>query len=131
MTREQLKEFVKRTTEASGLSEEQLAEKINDAFDNKSKPSIPSNLDEAAKEYMRNYIPFDQCDSRDIVRTFKAGAEWMAGRERPALTWQDITTLIRLCEQVKTEWWFRDMKGIGTQKYFEEVLRRFNEQRKK
>lgn len=43
-------------------------------------PSLPSNLDEAAKEYMRNYIPFDQCDSRDIIRTFKAGAEWMAGR---------------------------------------------------
>ena len=41
---------------------------------------LPSNLDEAAKEYMRNYIPFDQCDSRDIIRTFKAGAEWMAGQ---------------------------------------------------
>lgn len=43
-------------------------------------PSLPSNLDEAAKEYMRNYIPFDQCDSRDIIRTFKAGAEWLAGQ---------------------------------------------------
>ena len=46
----------------------------------KEQPSLPSNLDEAAKEYMRNYIPFDQCDSRDIIRTFKAGAEWMAGQ---------------------------------------------------
>lgn len=39
---------------------------------------LPSNLDEAAKEYNRNYIPFDQCDSRDIMRAFKAGAEWMS-----------------------------------------------------
>jgi len=46
----------------------------------KEQPSLPSNLDEAAKEYMRNYIPFDQCDSRDIRCAFKAGAEWMAGQ---------------------------------------------------
>ena len=39
----------------------------------------PSGLDEAAKEYVRNYIPFDQCDSRDIIRTFKAGW-WDRGR---------------------------------------------------
>ena len=42
--------------------------------------NLPSNMDEAAKEYMRNYIPFDQCDSRDIIRTFKSGAEWTAGQ---------------------------------------------------
>ena len=40
----------------------------------------PSNLDEAAKEYNRNLTPFDQCDSRDIIRAFKSGAEWMAGQ---------------------------------------------------
>ena len=40
--------------------------------------SLPSNIDEAAKEYNRNLIPFDQCDSRDIINAFKAGAEWMA-----------------------------------------------------
>lgn len=41
-------------------------------------PPLPHNVDEAAKEHTRYYIPFDQCDSRDIIRTFKAGAEWMA-----------------------------------------------------
>lgn len=40
----------------------------------------PDGLDEAAKEYARNYIPFDQCDIRDILRVFKAGAKWMAGQ---------------------------------------------------
>ncbi len=38
-------------------------------------PSLPSNLDEAAKEYNRNYTPFDQCDSRDIIRVFMSGAQ--------------------------------------------------------
>ena len=41
---------------------------------------ISPNIDEAAEEYVRNYIPFDQCDSRDVIRIFKAGAEWMAGQ---------------------------------------------------
>ena len=41
---------------------------------------LPHNVDEAAKEHTRYYIPFDQCDSRDIRNAFKAGAEWMAGQ---------------------------------------------------
>jgi len=56
---------------------DELQEMINAIV---STSSLPSNLDEAAKEYMRNYIPFDQCDSRDIRCAFKAGAEWMAGQ---------------------------------------------------
>lgn len=42
----------------------------------KMQSSLPSNLDEAAKEYNRNYTPFDQCDSRDIIRAFKDGVKW-------------------------------------------------------
>ena len=47
--------------------------------------SLPSNLDEAAKEYLREYNESefgnggDDWDD-DIVITFKAGAEWMAGQ---------------------------------------------------
>lgn len=55
------------------------AEAVNELA-KQEQPSLPSNLDEAAKEFNRNYIPFDQCDSRDIRRAFKAGAEWMAGQ---------------------------------------------------
>ncbi len=45
-------------------------------------PSAPANLDEAAKEYNRNLVPFDQCDSRDIRNAFKAGAEWVARQDK-------------------------------------------------
>lgn len=41
------------------------------------KPSLPSNLDEAAEEYFKqyNYMP-----KGFVVDAFKAGAEWMAGQ---------------------------------------------------
>lgn len=68
----------------------QLSEIVNFVIKNY-KPSISSNLDEAAKEYVRNYIPFDQCDSRDIIRTFKAGAEWMAEQGVEAKVLQAFT----------------------------------------
>jgi len=48
----------------------------NDSLATQSYENIPNDLEEAAKEYARNYIPFDQCDLRDILRVFKAGAEW-------------------------------------------------------
>lgn len=52
---------------------------------------LPHNVDEAAKEHTRYYIPFDQCDSRDIRNAFKAGAEWMArrGETLESLIWRD------------------------------------------
>lgn len=87
MTKEQLKEFTKRMTEVSGLSEEQLAEKINNAVEGESRPSIPSNLDEAAEkcaciEYPPYYeMPDDNWKERaGYVKGFKAGAELMAGQ---------------------------------------------------
>lgn len=42
-----------------------------------SKPSLPSNLDEAAEKYFEqyNYMP-----KGFVVDAFKAGAEWMAGQ---------------------------------------------------
>ena len=48
-------------------------------------PSIPSNLEEAAKNYASDYTKNDNGnggdDWEDDIRiTFKAGAEWMAGQ---------------------------------------------------
>ena len=49
------------------------------------------------------------------------------------LTWEDIPKIFQISEELKTSWWFRDneqTKLIGTQIFWEEVLRRFNKQRK-
>ena len=49
-----------------------------------------------------------------------------------ALTWEDIPKILSICENLKTCWWFRDneqTKEIGKKPFFEEVLRRFNEQK--
>ena len=99
MTREQLKEFVKRMTGTSGLSEEQLAEKINDAFDNKSKPFLPSNLDEAAEKIAWDIAPmypdisWDTCFEK-IKEGIKAGAEWMAGQEHQVVNLEKEIDLV-------------------------------------
>jgi hypothetical protein len=50
------------------------------------------------------------------------------------LTWEDIPKIFQISEELKTSWWFRDneqTKLIGTQVFWEEVLKRFNEERKK
>ena len=49
------------------------------------------------------------------------------------LTWEDIPEIFGISEELKTSWWFRDneqTKLIGTQGFWEEVLKRFNKQRK-
>ena len=50
------------------------------------------------------------------------------------LTWEDIPEIFRISEQLKTSWWFRDddqTKLIGTQVFWEEVLKRFKEKKGK
>ena len=88
-------------------------------------------MDKATKVAVEKY-PHGTFDG-EIGDSLRAACAvgYMQAQKDLALTWEDITTLIRLCEQVKTELWFKDMKGIGTQKHFEEVLRRFNAQREK
>ena len=83
MTKEKCIALLNRYAEYNGIGIPELAgcrEAMRTAAELLQRPALPSNLDEAAKEYMRNYIPFDQCDSRDIRCAFKAGAEWMAGQ---------------------------------------------------
>ena len=48
------------------------------------------------------------------------------------LTWEDIPEIFRISEELKTSWWFRDneqTKLIGTQTFWEEVLKRFKERK--
>lgn len=82
MTKEDVIEILERfVLGAKPCSQREIVDACASAYRMlKEQPSLPSDLDEAAKEYMRNYIPFDQCDSRDIRCSFKAGAEWMAGQ---------------------------------------------------
>lgn len=57
----------------------------NDSLATQSYENIPNDLEEAAKEYARNYIPFDQCDLRDILRVFKAGSEWQRAEDQKTI----------------------------------------------
>ena len=43
-------------------------------------PSIPSDLDEAAGEYLDGHKPLSRYNWGDLMDAFKAGAEWMAGQ---------------------------------------------------
>ena len=46
-----------------------------------SRPFLPSNLDEAANDYCSAYYDWDnEGERKEVVRTFKSGAEWMAGQ---------------------------------------------------
>jgi hypothetical protein len=50
------------------------------------------------------------------------------------LSWEDIPKLFSISEQLKTSWWFKDneqTKLIGTQTFWEEVLKRFKEKKEK
>ena len=82
-------------------------------------PESPSNLDEAAKEYNRNYTPFEQCDSRDIIRVFKAGAEWMAGQfqkiEGELVDWYE-TNGVDYCHGINTNESFEVPEGFYIKK---------------
>jgi len=140
MIREQLKEFVKRMTETSGLSEEQLAEKLNDAFDNKSNPSLPSNLDEAARYYLLNEhcsllnevmhqadIKAEMTYHKDIESAFKAGVKWydsqmkMSNSSELISAWRGVKSILQEKDFRGDEWrlafnafMFGFSKGLNT-----------------
>ena len=71
----------------------------------------------------------------DIVDMYNVNPAYVAGYEQAekdlALTWEDVVQILRICDDVKTAWWFTRPKDVGTQVFFEEALRRFNEWRNK
>lgn len=81
MTREEIKTVVELFISWNGEKEpidisnlDSAVDYINECF----KPSLPSNLDEAAEEFARFYDN-GTCDGI-AQECFKAGAEWMAGQ---------------------------------------------------
>ena len=83
----------------------------NDSLATQSYENIPNDLEEAAKEYARNYIPFDQCDLRDILRVFKAGAEWMKAK---------------MMDDIKLAYGKVSMNPFDCSEAFEELLNKIN-----
>lgn len=91
MTREECVALLYRYAEYDGMGIPNLAgckEAMKMAADLLSQPSLPSNLDEAAEEYadcnsQRWHEDGDvYYDRSKIMDAFKAGAEWMAGRDK-------------------------------------------------
>ena len=66
----------------NGYSEKDFNDALEMAYDALSKPSFPSDLEEAAFAYevSAEYPPANIEEERMICNAFKAGAKWMAGR---------------------------------------------------
>ena len=82
-------------------------------------PIVMSQYSDNCKEY----------DSNESDRlTFIEG--YHQAEKDLELTWEDIHKIFQISEELKTSWWFRDneqTKLIGTQIFWEEVLKRFRE----
>ena len=94
-----------------------------------------SKADEKSKQY-RDFR--EQCGIKDPVMLNEIEEAYFEGYQQAEkdleLTWEDIPEIFRISEQLKTSWWFRDneqTKLIGTQVFWEEVLKRFQERKEK
>ena len=91
------------------------------------------DMSRAKEEALKAFPPrsiaanYDTIDRRDA---FEYG--YLKAEKDLELGWEDIPKIFSISEQLKTSWWFRDneqTKLIGTQVFWEEVLKRFKEQR--
>ena len=67
-----------------------------------------------------------------IIRGYKEG--YHQAEKDNELTWEDIHKIFQISEELKISWWFRDdeqTKLIGTQVFWEEVLKRFKDYRER
>lgn len=88
--------------------------------------------DRAYKVYPYNGDYRGQGDSNSKFREAYIKGYYQAEKDLE-LTWEDIPKIFQISEQLKTNWWFRDneqTKQIGTQTFWEEVLKRFLKERK-
>lgn len=79
MTKEEAKKIL--ACRGNGYSEEDFNDAIEVAFN--CIPSLPSNLDEAAEEYCKDRMNYDDSlffHRQYLAEIFKAGAKWMAGQ---------------------------------------------------
>lgn len=91
------------------------------------------DMSRAKEEALKAYPPqsiaanYDTINRRDA---FEYG--YLKAEKDNELTWEDIPKIFSISEQLKTSWWFRDneqTKQIGTQVFWEEVLKRFKAQK--
>lgn len=68
----------------SSENETAITRRISKAIDiiqQAEQPSLPEGLEEAANDYCSAYYDWDdEGERKEVVRTFKAGAEWLAGQ---------------------------------------------------
>ena len=91
------------------------------------------DMSRAKEEALKAYPPqsiaanYDTIDRRDA---FEYG--YLKAEKDLELGWEDISKIFSISEQLKISWWLRDneqTKLIGTQVFWEEVLKRFKEQK--
>ena len=86
-----------------------------------------------AEDLSKQYCEFrEQCGIKDPVMLDEIEEAYFEGYQQAEkdleLSWEDIPEIFRISEELKTSWWFRDneqTKLIGTQTFWEEVLKRF------
>lgn len=79
MTKEELIQAISDDKMMPFIQPEQLAGIVDFVIKNY-KPSLPSNLDEAADAYSENILANGEDMFDAIADGFRAGAEWMAGQ---------------------------------------------------
>lgn len=102
-----------------------------------------SKVENLAKEFLKKLVShttlykgtideLEVYEPDDVIWAYKEG--YRQAEKDLELTWEDIPKIILICENLKTSWWFRDneqTKLIGTQVFFEEVLKRFKERKER
>lgn len=99
-------------------------------------------MDRAAKEALKRYPDVKREDFEDEDEFFDCLADrnvrrimWREGYRQAdkdlALTWEDMSKIDAIILDVNNEFAVDYSKEISRQKFYEEVLRRFNERRKK
>ena len=88
-----------------------------------------SKVEDLAKKYCEGSSFEDACMERPA---YIAG--YHQAEKDLELSWEDIPKIFQISERLKTSWWFMDneqTKQIGKQPFWEEVLKRFREIKKK
>ena len=87
-------------------------------------------LDKQYEKYGEHkQMQLSRFDGYDMMSAYEKG--YHQAEKDLELSWEDIPEIFRISERLKTSWWFRDneqTKQIGTQVFWEEVLKRFNKE---
>lgn len=85
---------------------------------------------EAQEKAYREMMEDEQyCHPESFRWGFEQGVDW--AEEDLALTWEDIKAIVTIADSMLTHTAWDAIDWPDEQKYYEEVLRRFNSQREK